>query len=174
MNVLNVLSTNAITGSTTEYQAVQSGVYRIIATAATTVSFNDGPAIQVLANQPIIIKGAKPGRAVIRSATDSATAVYTLGENIAGDTHPFSTGDYIGVVVADSSPALGSEFLSATTAGKKVTTANGITITTNIDSSAASGDYTRSGTGWAQVVRCVKVTAGTGAIVLEEVQVVGG
>jgi hypothetical protein len=174
MSVITILSSNTIAGAATGYQAVQSGVYRIIATAATTVSFNDGPVIQVLANQELIVKGGKPGRAVIRSATDSATAVYTLGEQIAGDTHPFANGDYIGVVAANSSPAIGSEFLSAATAGKKITARTGTTITTDINSSAAAADFIASGTGWAQVVRCVKVTAGTGGIILEEVQIVGG
>ena len=67
MATLRVLSTNAITGSASEYQVVQTGFYRVIATAAaSTVSFNGGPAITLVQNQPIVLKsGAKPGQARI-------------------------------------------------------------------------------------------------------------
>ena len=58
MSVLNVLSTNAIAGSATEYQVVQTGYYRVLATAGdSTVSFNGGPAITVLQDQPLLLKG---------------------------------------------------------------------------------------------------------------------
>ena len=49
MPVLKVLSTNGISGSATEYQVVQTGYYRVLATAAaSTVSFNGGPAITLV------------------------------------------------------------------------------------------------------------------------------
>ena len=39
MPVLKVLSTNTVSGSATEYQVVQTGYYRVVATAgASTVS----------------------------------------------------------------------------------------------------------------------------------------
>ena len=47
-------------------------------------------------------------------------------------------------------------------------------ITTDIDSSSASADYTWSSGNQALVQRCVKIEAGTANIVVEEVQVVGG
>ena len=177
MTVINVISTNSISASATEYQVVKSGFYRVSATTATTVSFNDGPAIQVFANDPVLLKGGKPGQARVVKATDSATAVYTLGTNLGevSSTHPFSVGDFIAVEDDSTSPAIGSEFLSAGTAGKSITAATGSTITTDVDSSAASADYTYAYSGPQAVVkRCVKITAGAGAaITVEEIQVVG-
>ena len=42
MPVLKVLSTKGISGSASEYQVVQTGYYRVLATAgASTVSFTD-------------------------------------------------------------------------------------------------------------------------------------
>jgi len=178
MATLRVLSTNAVAGDATEYQVVQTGYYRVIATAAaSTVSFNGGPAITLVQNQAIVLKsGAKPGQARIVKAVDDSTADYQLGTNLGetGDTHPFSAGDFIAVEDASTSPAIDSNFLSAGTAGKKITAATGNTITTDIDSSSASADYTYAYSGPQAVVkRCVKITAGTGAIIVEEVQVVG-
>ena len=47
-------------------------------------------------------------------------------------------------------------------------------LTTDIDSSSASADYTWSSGNKALVQRCVKITAATSAVIIEEVQVVGG
>jgi len=178
MTVLNVLSTNSITASASEYQVIQTGFYRVSAASASTVSFNGGPAIQLYANQPVLLKGGSPGRATIVKATDSATAVYTLGTNLGeiGNTHPFSVGDYIAVEANGESPAVNAAFLSAGTVGKSITAATGTTITTDIDSSAAPADYTYAYSGaQALVKRCVKITAGAAAdVIVEEVQVVGG
>ena len=101
MSVIKVLSTNSVAAGT-EYQTVQTGYYRVIATAGdATISFNDGPAIKILQDEALLINsGVKPGAARILKATDSATSVYTLGHNLGeiGNTHPFSTGDFIAVV----------------------------------------------------------------------------
>ena len=57
MPVLKVLSTNGISGSASEYQVVQTGYYRVLATAgASTVSFNGGPAITLVQNEAILLK----------------------------------------------------------------------------------------------------------------------
>ncbi|WLW37042.1 hypothetical protein [Synechococcus phage S-MS29] len=178
MAVIRVLSTTDIAGGASAYQTVQTGYFRVLALAAdSTVSFNDGPAAVVIHDQELLIKsGAKVGQARIVKATDSATAVYTLGTNLGevSDTHPFSTGDFIAVEDDSTSPAIGSEFLSAGTAGKKITAATGSTITTDVDSSAASADYTYAYSGPQAVVkRAVKITAGTGAITVEEIEIVG-
>ena len=178
MTVIRVLSTNDISGGATEYQTVQTGYYRVVALAAdSTVSFNDGPAIKVIHDEAILLKsGAKVGQARIVKATDSATAVYTLGHNLGerNDTHPFSVGDFIAVEDDGTSPAIGSEFLSAGTAGKKITAATGSTITTDVDSSAASADYTYAYSGEQAVVkRAVKITVATNTCVVEEIQVTG-
>jgi hypothetical protein len=178
MTVIRVLSTNEISGGATEYQTVKTGFYRVLALAAdSSVSFNDGPAAVVIHDEALLIKsGAKPGASRILKATDSATAVYTLGHNLGeiGNTHPFSTGDFIAVIDDSTSPAIGSEFLSAGTAGKKITASTGSTITTDVDSSAASADYTYAYSGsQALVQRAVKITAGTGAITVEEIEIVG-
>ena len=178
MTVLNVLSTNAIAADATEYQVVQTGYYRVVATAGdATVSFNGGPAITLIQDQALLLKGAKPGQARIVKAVDDSTADYQLGTNLGeiSDTHPFSVGDFIAVEDASTSPAIDSNFLSAGTAGKKVTAATGNTISTDIDSSSASADYTYAYSGPQAIVkRCVKVAVTGSAIVLEEVQVVGG
>ena len=177
MSVLNVLSTNAIAGSATEYQVVQTGYYRVLATAGdSTVSFNGGPAITVLQDQPLLLKGAKPGQAKIAKAVSDSTGDYQLGYNVGqvADTHPFSVDDFIAVEDNGTSPSIDSNFLSAGTAGKKITAATGTTISTDIDSSSASADYTYASGKQAIVKRCVKITAGGQALVVEEIQVVGG
>ena len=178
MTVLNVLSTNSVAAGATEYQTVQTGYYRVVATAGdATIAFNDGPAITLIQDQALLLKGAKPGNARILKATDSATAVYTTGHNLGeiATTHNFSVGDYIAVVDDSTSPAIGSEFLSAGTVGKKVTAVTGNTITTDVDSSAASADYTYAYSGnQALIQRAVKIAVTGQAVVVEEIQVVGG
>ena len=178
MTVINVLSTNAIAADATEYQVVQTGYYRVVATAGdATVAFNGGPAITLIQDQALLLRGGKPGQARIVKAVDDSTADYQLGTNLGelSDTHPFSVGDFIAVEDASTSPAIDSNFLSAGTAGKKVTAATGNTISTDIDSSSASADYTYAYSGPQAIVkRCVKIAATGNAIVVEEVQVVGG
>ena len=178
MTILNVLSTNAIAADATEYQVVQTGYYRVVATAGdATVAFNGGPAITLIQDQALLLRGGKPGQARIVKAVDDSTADYQLGTNLGEltDTHPFSVGDFIAVEDASTSPAIDSNFLSAGTAGKKVTAATGNTISTDIDSSSAPADYTYAYSGPQAIVkRCVKIAATGNAIVVEEVQVVGG
>ncbi|AIX14696.1 hypothetical protein Syn7803C72_84 [Synechococcus phage ACG-2014d] len=178
MTVLNVLSTNAIAADATEYQVVQTGYYRVVATAGdATVAFNGGPAITLIQDQALLLKGGKPGQAKIVKGVDDATADYQLGSNLGevSDTHPFSVDDFIAVEDASTSPAIDAAFLSAGTVGKKVTAVTGNTITTDIDSSAAAADYTYAYSGPQAVVkRCVSIAATGNAIVVEEVQVVGG
>lgn len=179
MTVLNVLSTNSVTAGSgnIEYQVVQTGFYRVSATSAATVKFNDGPAIQIFANSPVLLKGGKPGNARIVKAVDDSTADYFLGQHLqdTSASHPFSAGDFIAVVDNSTSPTIDSNFLSAGTVGKKITAVGSFNmITTDIDSSSASADYTWSSGNQALVQRCVKIEAGTANIVVEEVQVVGG
>ena len=178
MTVINVLSTNAIAADATEYQVVQTGYYRVVATAGdATVAFNGGPAITLIQDQALLLRGGKPGQARIIKAVDDSTADYQLGTNIGelSNTHPFSVGDFIAVEDASTSPAIDSNFLSAGTAGKKVTAATGNTISTDIDSSSASADYTYAYSGPQAIVkRCVSIAATGNAIVVEEIQVVGG
>ena len=174
MSVIKVLSTNSVAAGT-EYQVVQTGFYRVIATAGdATIKFNDGPAITILQDQPLLINsGVKPGQSRIVKATDSATSVYTLGTNLGeiSDTHPFSSGDFIAVEDDGTSPAIASAFLSAGTAGKKITAATGRTITTDVDASAASADYTYAYSGPQAVVkRAIKITVATQTCIVEEIQ----
>ena len=178
MSVLNVLSTNAIAADATEYQTVQTGYYRVVATAGdATVAFNDGPAITLIQDEALLLKGGKPGQAKIVKGVDDSTADYILGHHIqaTGDAHPFSSGDFIAVVDNGTSPAIDSNFLSAGTAGKKITAVTGNTIATDIDSSSASADYTFAFSGNQAIVkRCIKIVAATNAVIVEEIQVVGG
>ncbi|AOV60032.1 hypothetical protein P29A0810_096 [Synechococcus phage S-CAM8] len=178
MTVLNVLSTNAIAAAATEYQVVQTGYYRVVATAGdATVSFNGGPAITLIQDQALLLKGGKPGQAKIVKGVDDTTADYQLGTNLGelSNTHPFSVDDFIAVEDASTSPAINAAFLSAGTVGKKVTAVTPNSISTDIDSSAASADYTYAYSGPQAVVkRCVSIAATGNAIVVEEIQVVGG
>ena len=177
MTVLNVLSTNTVAAGDTEYQTVQTGYYRVVATAGdATVAFSDGPAITLIQDQALLVKGSKPGNARILKATDSATAVYTTGHNLGeiATTHNFAVGDYIAVVDDSTSPAINSNFLSAGTVGKKVTAVTGNTITTDVDASGASADYTYAYSGSQAVVkRAVKITVATNTCIVEEIQVTG-
>ncbi len=178
MTVLNVLSTNSVAAGASEYQTVQTGYYRVGSTAgAATVSFNGGPAITLVQNEFILIKGCKPGTAKIVKGVSDATGDYYVGEHIQDTSanHPFSVGDYIAVVDDSTSPTIDSNFLSAGTAGKKITGISGTNIlTTDVDSSSASADYTWSSGRKALIQRAVKITAATSAVIVEEVQVVGG
>jgi hypothetical protein len=170
MSVLNVLSTNTVAAGATEYQVIQTGYYRVGSTAgAATVSLNGGPAITLVQNEFILLKGGKPGQAKIVKAVSDSTGDYILGHHIqaTGDAHPFSTGDFIAVEDNSTSPAIDSNFLSAGTAGN--------TIATDIDSSSASADYTFAFSGPQAIVkRCIKIVAATSAVIIEEIQVVGG
>ena len=178
MAVLNVLSTNAITASQSEYQVIQTGFYRVSATSASTVQFDGGPVIQVFANSPVLLKGGKPGQAKVVKAIDDSTADYFVGEHLQDSSanHPFSVGDFIAVVDDSTSPGIDSNFLSAGTAGKKITAISSMNnkLTTDVDSSGASADYTWSSGPKARIQRAVKITAATSAVIVEEVQVVGG
>ena len=177
MTVLNVLSTNTIAAGATEYQVVKTGFYRVGSTAgAATVTFGSGPAITLVQNEFILLKGGKPGQAKIVKGVDDSTADYILGQHAlaTGDAHPFSTGDFIAVVDNSTSPAIDSNFLSAGTVGKKITAVVGNTVSTDIDSSSASADYSYASGPQAIMKRCIKITAATSAVIVEEIQVVGG
>ena len=178
MTVLNVLSTNSIAAGASEYQTVQTGYYRVGSTAgAATVSFNGGAAITLVQNEFILIKGGKPGQAKIVKAVDDSTADYYVGEHIQDSSanHPFSVGDFIAIVDDSTSPGIDSNFLSAGTAGKKITAiATNNVLTTDVDSSSASADYSWASGPKARILRAVKITAATSAVIVEEVQVVGG
>ena len=170
-------STNSIAAGATEYQTVQTGYYRVIATGGdATVAFNGGPAITLIQDEALLLKGSKPGQAKIVKGVSDSTGDYILGHHIhaTGDAHPFSAGDFIAVVDNGTSPAIDSNFLSAGTAGKKITAVTGNTIATDVDSSGASADYTYASGNQAIVQRAIKVAVTGNAIVLEEIQVVGG
>ena len=178
MTVLNVLSTNSVAAGASEYQTVQTGYYRVGSTAgAATVSFNGGPAITLVQNEFILIKGGKPGQAKIVKGVDDATADYYVGEHVydTSANHPFSVGDFIAIVDDSTSPAIDSNFLSAGTAGKKITAiATNNVLTTDVDSSSASADYSWASGSKARIARAIKITAATNVVIVEEVQVVGG
>ena len=84
-------------------------------------------------------------------------------------------GDFIAIVDDSTDPAIDSNFLSAGTVGKKITaiSTNNV-LSTDVDSSSASADYTWSSGSKAKIQRAVKITAATSAVIVEEVQVVGG
>jgi len=111
----------------------------------------------------------------VLTLVDSATCTYTFGDRGVGltsGTHPFSTGDYIAIV--DSVDVLPSAFESVATAGKVITSSTATTITTDIDASVATADYSYTSGAQAYAHRCIKITAGAANIFVEEVQIVGG
>ena len=122
------------------------------------------------------MRGGKRGQAKVIKAVDDSTTDYYVGEHIqdTSTNHPFSVDDYIAVVDDSTSPTIDSNFLSAGTAGKKITASNFTNmISTDIDSSSASADYTWSSGKKALIQRCVKITVATSPVKVEEDQVVG-
>ena len=103
----------------------------------------------------------------------------TLGTNLGEvtDTHPFSVGDFIAVEDASTSPAIASptSYLLAPLARKSPLATGRTQSATDVDASSASADYTYAYSGPQAIVkRCVKIAATGQAIVVEEIQVVGG
>ena len=92
--------------------------------------------------------------------------------------HKFVAGDYISTQNGGDSN-FAAAFVSAVGSGKAVASVTDGTITTNIDSSGASGDYTNADAQLIagetpQVNRAVKLTAGSADVIVEQVQIVGG
>jgi hypothetical protein len=177
MSVLNVLDTQTISGSGTGYIVVKSGVVRAYAASASSIQFDAGPAITLAAGEAILLSVGKSKSGTISAATDAATMVVTV-DGGGTPAHRFVVGDYI-ATSANGDTAFTSDFVSAAGGGKKVTAVTNTTITTDYDSSAASGDYALSSAKTAAgtipvIQRAVKLTAGSADVVVEQVQVVGG
>ena len=177
MSVLNVIDTQTVSGSGTAYITVKYGVLRVLATSASSIQVNAGPAITLAAGVPELISCGKPANARIASATGANPQVITV-ESAGTPGHNFVTGDYISTQNGgDTNYA--AAFVSAVGSGKAVASTTDGTITTNIDSSSAGGNYANAD---AQLIlgqtplvnRAVKLTAGSADVVVEQVQVVGG
>ncbi|BCU99493.1 MAG: hypothetical protein CM15mV28_0610 [Thaumasvirus sp.] len=177
MSVLNVLSTNTVAAGATEYQVIQTGYYRVGSTAgAATVSLNGGPAITLVQNEFILLKGGKPGQAKIVKAVDDSTADYILGQHIhsTGDAHPFSAGDFIAVEDNSTSPAIDSNFFLQELQVKKLLLLQETkSLLISIRQVHQQITLTLSQP-QAIVKRCIKIVAATSAVIIEEIQVVGG
>ena len=93
MSVLNVIDTQTVSASGTAYITVKSGVLRVLATSASSIQVNAGPAI-TLAGVPELISCGKPANARIASATGANPQVITV-ESGGISAHKFVTGDYI-------------------------------------------------------------------------------
>lgn len=177
MSVLNVIDTQTISGSSSGYIAVKSGVIRAYAASASTIQIDAGPAITLAAGEAILLSVGKSKNAQIKAATDAATMVITV---LGGGTpaHRFVVGDFIQTANGGDT-AFTSDFVSAASGGKKVTAVTDTTITTDYDSSAASADYSLStadvSAGTVPVIqKAVKLTAGSNDVIVEQVQIVGG
>ena len=177
MSVLNVIDTQTITASGNGYIVVKSGVLRVYSASASSIQIDDGPAITLAAGVPELISCGKPANARIASATGANPQVITV-ESGGTPGHKFVTGDYISTQNGgDTNYA--AAFVSAVGSGKAVASTTDGTITTNIDSSSAGGNYANAD---AQLIlgqtplvnRAVKLTAGSADVVVEQVQVVGG
>ena len=94
MSVLNVIDTQTVSGSGTAYITVKSGVLRVLATSASSIQVNAGPAITLAAGVPELISCGKPANARIASATGANPQVITV-ESGGTPGHKFVTGDYI-------------------------------------------------------------------------------
>ena len=177
MSVLNVIDTQTVSASGTAYITVKSGVLRVLATSASSIQVNAGPAITLAAGVPELISCGKPANARIASATGANPQVITV-ESGGTPGHKFVTGDYISTQNGGDT-TYGSDFVSAVAGGKVVASTTDGTITTDIDSSGASGNYSNAD---AQLIlgqtplinRAVKLTAGAANVIVEQVQVVGG
>ena len=177
MSVLNVIDTQTVSGSGTAYITVKSGVLRVLATSASSIQVNAGPAITLAAGVPELISCGKPANARIASATGADPQVITV-ESGGTPGHKFVTGDYISTQNGGDTTYT-SDFVSAVASGKVVASTTDGTITTDIDSSSAGGNYSNAD---AQLIlgqtplvnRAVKLTAGSADVIVEQVQVVGG
>ena len=180
MSVLNVLDTQTVSASGTAYIVVKSGVVRAYAAAASSIQFDAGPAVTLAAGEAILLSIGKPKSSRIKAATDAAAMVVTVDHG-GTPAHSFAVGDYITTVDGGDTDGFTSDFVSAAADGKKVTAVSDTTITTDYDASGASADYAVSdadviaGT-IPQIQRVVKLTAGSGSggVVVEQVQIVGG
>ena len=180
MSVLNVLDTQTISANGSGYIVVKTGVLRCYCAAASTIKVDAGPAITLAAGEAILIYCGKPKHAKIASATGANPSVLTISGFSGGGRHTFSADDYIETVDGGDTDGFVAAFESAASSGKKVASATGSTITTDIDASSAS-DYTLSAADATagnipQVSRAVKLTAGAGSggVVVEQIQIVGG
>ena len=181
MSVLNVLDTQTISAAGTGYIVVKTGVIRCYCAAASSIQVDAGPAITLAAGEAILVYCGKPKHAKIAAATDANPTVLTIQGYSNGGRHTFSANDYIQTVDGGDTDGFVAAFESAASSGKKVASATATTITTDIDASAASGDYALSAADATagnipQVSRAVKLTAGSGSggVVVEQVQIVGG
>ena len=180
MSVLNVLDTQTISAAGTGYIVVKTGVIRCYCAAASSIQIDAGPAITLAAGEAILVYCGKPKHAKIASATGANPAVLTIQGYSNGGRHTFSANDYIETVDGGDTDGFVAAFESAASGGKKVASATATTITTDIDASSASNYALSAADATAgnipQVSRAVKLTAGSGSggVVVEQVQVVGG
>ena len=179
MSVLNVLDTTTVSGSGTAYIVVKSGVVRAYAASASTIKFDEGPVITLAAGEAVLLSVGKAKNAKIAAATDAAAMVITAEGFSGGGRHTFSVGDYIETVDGGDTDGFTSDFESAASGRKKVTAIPASPNTTDYDSSAASADYALSAADATAgniplVKRAVKCVAGSNAVILEQVQIVGG
>ena len=180
MSVLNVLDTQTISATGTGYIVVKTGVIRCYCAAASSIQIDAGPAITLAAGEAILVYCGKPKHAKIASATGANPAVLTIQGYSNGGRHTFSANDYIETVDGGDTDGFVAAFESAASGGKKVASATATTITTDIDASSASNYALSAADATAgnipQVSRAVKLTAGSGSggVIVEQVQVVGG
>ncbi len=180
MSVLNVLDTQTISAAGTGYIVVKTGVIRCYCAAASSIQIDAGPAITLAAGEAILVYCGKPKHAKIASATGANPAVLTIQGYSNGGRHTFSANDYIETVDGGDTDGFVAAFESAASGGKKVASATATTITTDIDASSASNYALSAADATAgnipQVSRAVKLTAGSGSggVIVEQVQVVGG
>ena len=131
MSVLNVIDTQTVSGSGTAYITVKSGVLRVLATSASSIQVNAGPAITLAAGVPELISCGKPANARIASATGANPQVITV-ESGGTPGHKFVTGDYISTQNGGDT-TYAAAFVSAVGSGKVVASTPDGTITTDID-----------------------------------------
>ena len=180
MSVLNVLDTQTISAAGTGYIVVKTGVIRCYCAAASSIQIDAGPAITLAAGEAILVYCGKPKHAKIASATGANPAVLTIQGYSNGGRHTFSANDYIETVDGGDTDGFVAAFESAASGGKKVASSTATTITTDIDASSASNYALSAADATAgnipQVSRAVKLTAGSGSggVIVEQVQVVGG
>jgi hypothetical protein len=172
---IKVLDTQTVSASASAYIIVKTGIIRCTCATASTIAIDDGPAIQLpgLGAGATELHVGHPKKSRLNAATDAAAMVVTV-DGGGTPAHNFSVGDFV-TTVNGGDTNFAAAFVSAASAGKKVTAVTNTTITTDIDSSAAAADYALATAQYAvnevpELQRIVKLTAGSVDVVVEQIQ----
>ena len=129
---IKVLDTQTVSAGATAYIIVKTGIIRCTCATASTIAIDDGPAIQLpgLGAGATELSVGHPKKSRLNAATDAATMVVTV-DGGGTPAHNFAVGDFVATVNGGDTN-FAAAFVSAASAGKKVTAVTNTTITTDI------------------------------------------